>query len=189
VTELQISPQMGLEQAMAEVRAYLEGKQPPSSVSPAPADTASAQFSMQQNFLHRLGDLANRLGQVEPDSKLGAPGVFLKRVVRKLIGWYSRPSQQFDRTTYEALVQIRQDMVRQQQQIALLEGRLTGADRQQQLVQAMLGLFQVLIAVPSVREALAAEDLDLTEKVEDLVNALNGQPDAHSSAQGGKPHA
>src|SRR5512143_853682 len=108
---------MSLEQAMAEVRAYLQEKKHPASTAAERGSVVSGQLSMQENLVHRLGDIANRLGQVEPNSKLGPAGVFLKRLVRKLIGWYSRPAQQFDRTAYEAFAQIRQDMLRQQEQI------------------------------------------------------------------------
>ncbi len=182
MAELQISPKMSLEQAMAEVRAYLEEKKRPTTVTADLGPAGGGHFSMQQNLIHRLGDFANLLGQVDPNSKLGAPGVFMKRLVRKLIGWYSRPAQQFDRTAYEAFVQIRQDMLRQQEQIVALDRKIASAD-QQQLVRAMLGLFQALITGPAVRQALATEDPDLLTRVEDLLGRFDNGPATQSPVQ------
>ena len=124
IPELQISAYTSLEQAMAEVRAYLEAKKIYVAAQPDMVSFAGGQMSMQGAFVGRLTDIANRLDQVDPNSKLGGAGFFLKRTVRKLIGWYSRPSQEFDRTAVHAFAQIRQDMLLLQQQIATLQRKI-----------------------------------------------------------------
>jgi hypothetical protein len=125
--KLQISPTANLEQAMAEVRQYLAAQNKLGASQPAGRSaralgtaTTSSQFNGQSANLQRLSEIAARLGEVEPNSKLGALGVYLKRAVQKAIGWYSRPDHQFDYAVIEALQQIRQDMVAIQQQIPAL---------------------------------------------------------------------
>lgn len=135
--KLRITASMSLEQAMVEVRKYLAAKsstagaQVPSAVRHRTVGARTPQFSTQAAMVARLSEIATRLGVVEPHSKLGAPGVFLKRIVRKAIGWYSRPEQEFDRAAIELLQQIRQDMVGLQQQIAALQEQSTGDVSQQ----------------------------------------------------------
>ena len=190
IPELQISAYTSLEQAMAEVRAYLEAKKIYAAAQPDMVSFAGGQMSMQGAFVGRLTDIANRLDQVDPNSKLGGAGFFLKRTVRKLIGWYSRPSQEFDRTAVHAFAQIRQDMLLLQQQIATLQrkieaqsttapsfplsqpaaGRTPESSTEQ--LQMMLLLFRSTISSPAVRRALQQEKPDLLQRVETLLNKL-----------------
>ena len=195
VTGPRISPYMNLEQAMGEVRAYLDKKSRP--VMPV-ADNAlqpAGQLSLQSAFIAQLGNIATHLGQVEPNSKLGPPGVFLKRVVRKAIGWYSRPAQEFDRTAVETFHQIRQDMLQLQQQIVALNQRIgedgrtpdrTASDMspasgspmtasQSDLQRSMLTMFRVLIGTRAVRQALQDENPGLLQKVEGLLETMDAQ--------------
>ena len=101
VTGPHISSYMDLNQAMGEVRAYLDKKKRQAGMSPEAIGFPAGQLSMQSAFIARLADIATRLGQVDPNSNLGPVGVFLKRLLCKMIGWYSRPAQDFDRTTVE----------------------------------------------------------------------------------------
>ncbi len=187
VTGPRISTYMNLEQAMGEVRSYLDKKKRQAGMPPEVAGLAAGQLSMQSAFIARLADIATRLGQVEPNSKLGPPGVLLKRLGRKTIGWYSRPAQEFDRTTIEAFHQIRSDMLQLQQQIAALDKRvgeaanrfgsewnLAGASHAppDELLRSMFTLFKGMIATPSVRQSLQDENPALLDKVEGLLKAV-----------------
>jgi hypothetical protein len=126
VRKLRVSSSMSLEEAMAEVRRYLRASgsvatdsvQATNQYSGGSNASRSSQFPMQAAMITRLSEIAARLGEVEPHSKLGTAGVLLKRMVRKAIGWYSRPVHEFDRTAIELLQQIRHDMLGLQQQIA-----------------------------------------------------------------------
>ncbi len=128
LSDLRIPSYMNLEQAMEEVRKYLESKGSGSAVrgrdmSGYAADR-SRQFALQNTLIAQLTEISRRFGHVDPNSKLGPPGVFLKKLLRKAIGWYSRPSQEFDRGVIEALQQVRRDMLILQQQITALDQRL-----------------------------------------------------------------
>jgi hypothetical protein len=193
VTGPRISSYMNLEQAMGEVRAYLDKKKRQAGMPPELAGFAAGQLSMQSAFIARLADIASRLGQVEPNSKLGAPGVFLKRLGGKMIGWYSRPAQEFDRTTIEAFHQIRSDMLQLQQHIAALDKRVAEGlqgtkgigsgwnpaspsdDHQDELMRSMFTLFKGLIATPSVRQSLQDENPALLDKVQGLLKAVEAE--------------
>jgi hypothetical protein len=192
VPELKLSAYTSLEQAMAEVRAYLEAKKIYLAAQPDMVNFAAGQMSMQSAFVGRLTDIANRLDDVDPNSKLGGAGFFLKRFVRKLIGWYSRPLHEFDCTAVHAFSQIRQDMLLLQQQIATLQRKVetqeTGAagpghpttksnsenaspdhgDR----MQMMLLLFRSTVNSPAVRNALQSEKPDLLQRIEKLLGEV-----------------
>ena len=173
---------MSLEQAMAEVRRYLEMRNNPTTAVDAeilqrgPAAPRPSQFTMQGEMIGRLAEIAGRLDQVEADSKLGLPGILLKRGLRKLIGWYSRPAQQFDRTTLELLNQVRHDMLQLQQQImALQQGAMrtsaadgdspvTGQDSDAFLL--MIELFKNTFALHAFRQALRGESPELLKRYE-----------------------
>jgi hypothetical protein len=187
---LKISAYTSLEQAMAEVRAYLEAKKIYAAAQPDMVNFAAGQMSMQGAFVGRLTDIANRLDQVDPNSKLGGAGFFLKRITRKLIGWYSRPSHEFDRTAVHAFAQVRQDMLLLQQQIAALQRKIdtspnqlgpesiaerTSANGSEQM-DMMLLLFRSTINSPAVRKALQQEKPDLLRRVEKLLDELNPEP-------------
>lgn len=200
VTGPRIASYMNLEQAMAEVRAYLVQKSRPAASANEGSVSTAGQLSMQSAFLAQLGNIATRLGQVEPNSKLGPPGVFLKRLMRKAIGWYSRPAQEFDRTALETFHQIRQDMLQQQQQIVALSKRIDQARAAERtssdlrhasevspaasdndLQRSMLTLFRVLLGTQAVRQALEDENPGLLQKVEGLLATMDAQlkSDAH----------
>jgi hypothetical protein len=169
---------MNLEQAMGEVRAYLEAKKKTAGL-PLDDTSVAGQLTFQAAFVARLVDISARLGQVDPNSRLGPPGYFFKRVIRKLIGWYSRPEHEFDNTTIQALQQIRHDMLRMQQQIATLsekvvDGGTRPAPEQPQADEAnvqlaMLSLFRGVIGSPAVRQALQSENPELLQKVDALL--------------------
>lgn len=199
VPELKISAYTSLEQAMAEVRAYLEAKKIYFAAQPDMVNFAAGQMSMQSAFVGRLTDIANRLDEVDPNSKLGGAGFFLKRTVRKLIGWYSRPSHEFDRTAVHAFSQIRQDMLLLQQQVATLQRKVetrepaapghqakesiaerSVADHAGRL-QMMLLLFRSTVNSPAVRNALQSEKPDLLQRIEKLLDEVERDYDGQNS--------
>ena len=186
-TELRISSYMNLEQAMEEVRSYLEAKKNYVEIRAELGNVVAGQLSMQGTLISRMAEISTRLGQVEPNSKLGPPGVLLKRILKKLIGWHAKPAQEFDRTAVDAFQQIRQDMLQLQQQIAELSkkvdageslpfpnaestvsGREPKTDRDE-LLSSMLALFRSLIAAPAVQTALQNEKPELLQRVERLL--------------------
>ena len=182
---LRISSSMSLEQAMAEVRAYL---QPRPTAGPAvatdsqPSSTGLArpsQFTMQADMIARLQDIGGRLGHVGPDSKLGPLGVMLKRAIAKVIGWYSRPTHEFDRTTVELLHQVRQDMLLLQQQIAELqratmnsetESTSPAAGEDPAAILLMMELFKNAAAMKAFRQALGDQNPELLKRYETLLD-------------------
>jgi len=191
VPKLRITSSMSMEQAMLEVRRYLaarsntSGEQTPKAAQHRTAALRAVPFSMQAAMAGRLSEIAARLGELDPHSKLGAPGVFLKRIVRKAIGWYLRPVHEFDRTAIELLQQIRQDMVGLQQQIAALQEQDTAAqpreiqDRddfeKREAVSLMIELYKNVTAVQSLRRALRDEDPELLRRVETVLDRIEGE--------------
>ena len=191
VPKLRITSSMSMEQAMLEVRRYLaarsntSGEQTPKAAQHRTAALRAVPFSMQAAMAGRLSEIAARLGELDPHSKLGAPGVFLKRIVRKAIGWYLRPVHEFDRTAIELLRQIRQDMVGLQQQIAALQEQDTAAqpreiqDRddfeKREAVSLMIELYKNVTAVQSLRRALRDEDPELLRRVETVLDRIEGE--------------
>jgi len=184
--ELHIPSHMNLEQAMSEVRRYLEvrnrfGTMPPEPTGRA-ASSSPAQLSLQTNCIGHLREIASRLGQVDVNSKLGAPGGFLKRIVAKLIGWYSRPGQEFDRASIEAFQQVRQDMLTMKQQIAAIEQLLAAAPAMgppasvassySQLLCAMVELSKTLVALRTLRQELQQQHSNLPPQFESLLDAV-----------------
>jgi len=193
--KVRISSSMSLEQAMAEVRRYLDAKAVSATAALGSTDAASiaidtSQLALQAALLGRLSEIATRLGQVEPNSKLGPPGVFLKRVVRKLIGWYSRPVHEFDRAVIELLQQIRLDMLGLQQQISVIQQAMTKrnpatltlarpkpgsaqtrvqASEQPETLALMIELFKNIVAVEALRQALRQECPELLLECEELL--------------------
>lgn len=197
VGKLRIPPSMSLEQAIAEVRGYIDTK----SKTAAAAGTGeyldgsltarSSQFEMQAVLIARLSEIAARLGEVEPNSKLGSPGVFLKRIIRKMIGWYSRPVYEFDRAALETLQQVRHDMYGLQQQIAALQqeiardasaiptfhGDTVGPGKthyhttqQPEALSLLIELFKSIVAVQEFRRILHEENPELVQQLEELLD-------------------
>ena len=192
-TELRISSYMNLEQAMEEVRSYLEAKKNYVEIRAELGNVVAGQLSMQGTLISRMAEISTRLGQVEPNSKLGPPGVLLKRILKKLIGWHAKPAQEFDRTAVDGFQQIRQDMLQLQQQIAELSkkvdageslpfpnaestvsGREPKTDRDE-LLSSMLALFRSLIAAPAVQTALQNEKPELLQRVERLLTTAEAE--------------
>jgi hypothetical protein len=191
---LRISSYTNLEQAMEEVRSYLEAKRNHVGIEPDFGKFVAGQLSMQGAFISRMEEISTRLGQIEPNSKLGPPGVFLKRLLKKLIGWHAKPAQEFDRTAIEAFQQIRQDMLRLQQQIVVLNkkidagqsvslpssesmkasGRASQTNRDE-LLRSMLAMFRSLIAAPAVQTTLQNEKPELLQRVESLLNRAEAE--------------
>jgi hypothetical protein len=201
VPKLRILSSMNLEQAMAEVRRYLEaknnaGSNPVAWTSQGKAGSGavlSTQFNMQGANIAGLSEIAARLGEVEPHSEMGAAGVFLKRAVRKAIGWYSRPVYEFDHATIAALQQVRQDMLGLQQQIVALRQEIangtlavtelagesvhmqSSSSEQDELLRLMIELFKNQVAMQALRQALREENPQLLERVEVLLNKVEGE--------------
>jgi hypothetical protein len=190
--DLRISSYMSLEQAMEEVRAYLDAQRSRTTAQPEMGNFVPGQLSMQGSLVDRMADIARRLGEVEPNSKLGPPGVFLKRIVRKLIGWHAKPAHQFNRTAVEAFRQIRQDMLHLQQQVADLSrkvdaersstlspaGVTTGRDletNRDELWRSVLALFRSLIDEAAVQAALQRDKPELLRKVESLLSKAEAE--------------
>jgi hypothetical protein len=203
VTGPRISSYINLEQAMAEVRAYLDKKKRQAGIPYEAIGLPAGQLAMQSAFIARLADIATRLGQVEPNSKLGLPGAFLKRLMRKMIGWYSRPAQEFDRTTVEMFHEIRSDMLQLQQQIVVLNKRVAecpspamqifsemhgqSAADQAELVRSMVLVFKGLIATQAVRQVLQDENPALLNKVERLLATVEAEYKNESPVSGPTP--
>jgi len=175
---------------MAEVRSYLEMRKSANTPKDPERQEEQAaarppQFIMQAEMIGRLSEIAGRLGQVEPNSKLGPPGVFLKRILRKLIGWYSRPAQQFDRASLELLNQVRHDMLLLQQQIMTLQqpainpslrphdSSLQGDGSEAFLL--MLELYKNTFALQAFRQALQDENPELLKRYEALLDKAEQQ--------------
>lgn len=191
---LRISSYMNLEQAMEEVRSYLEAKKNFVEIQADFGNFVAGQLSMQGALISRMAEISTRLGQIEPNSKLGPPGIFLKRVLKKLIGWHAKPAQEFDRAAIEAFRQIRQDMLQLQQQIVVLNKKLDGTrslpfssiesmtvpgldpqTNRNELWGSMLAMFRSLIAAPAVQTALQSEKPELLQRVESLLNAAEAE--------------
>ncbi len=200
VPKLRILSAMSLEQAMAEVRRYLAAKNKAGTgyaFSNSPGKTGLGRLilavQLQSANLAGLSEIAGRQGQVEPHSEMGAAGVFLKRAVRKAIGWYSRPVHEFDRATVAALQQVRQDMLGLQQQIAALrqemasgasagsqpDGESVGAQNspseQAELLLLTIELFKNQVAMQALRQALREENPQLLQRVESLLSKFEGE--------------
>jgi len=201
VPKLRILSSMNLEQAMAEVRRYLEAKNSAGSslaswTSPGKTGSGAAlstQFNMQGANIAGLSEIAARLGEVEPHSEMGAAGVSLKRAVRKAIGWYSRPVHDFDRATIAALQQVRQDMLGLQQQIVALRQEVTNStpaatelagesvhvqsssSEQDELLLLTIELFKNQVAMQALRQALREENPQLLQQLEVLLNKVEGE--------------
>jgi len=204
VPKLRILSSMNLEQAMAEVRRYLEAKNSAGSslaswTSPGKTGSGAAlstQFNMQGANIAGLSEIAARLGEVEPHSEMGAAGVFLKRAVRKAIGWYSRPVHAFDRATIAALQQVRQDMLGLQQQIVALRQEIangtpaaaqlaqpagesvhvqSSSSEQDELLLLTIELFKNQVAMQALRQALREENPQLLQRLEVLLSKVEGE--------------
>lgn len=188
VPSLRIPAYMSLEQAMAEVRKFLEARDRSGVTKIALTDDgllrgSGQPFPMQGAYLARLEDIADRLDSVEPHSKLGAAGVFLKRIVRKAIGWYSRPAHEFDRTTLEALQQVHQDMFELQQQIAALQASQDNSVPASQMiaglasapsdpVESLIELSKTLAAVQLLRQSMSPDDSQRVPELERLLSNI-----------------
>jgi hypothetical protein len=124
--KLRISSSQNLDQAMTNIRRFLTAQDSAVGLSGLDSrtvsnSTAARSLTAQAAMISKLSEIAARLGQLERGSELGTVGIFLKRVVRKAIGWYSRPVYDFDRTMIVSLEQIRRDMLGLQEQLFALQ--------------------------------------------------------------------
>lgn len=116
----------------------------------------------QDALVDRLSRIAASLGAIDPNSKLGAPGVLLKRLVRKAIGWYSRPVHEFDRVLIELLQQIRQDIIRLQQVAA---GDKVGDPSQHGEGAALAKLVSELVCEPFIIDVGANDGVTISNSL------------------------
>jgi hypothetical protein len=177
---LKLRPDMSLEQAMAEVRKYLHPP-PPSERSGSPVPGAGAlgqarQFALLGSAITRLSQLSAEYGTIEPHSKAGIFGIYLKRIIRKAIGWYSRPLHEFDRTVVEALEQTRLDLQGLQQQIQVLDAHRRRQSEQTEILRSTIELvFANIATVQSLRQAILEIQPDLQPKFDELLNACESE--------------
>lgn len=179
---LQIGPRMSLEEAMAEVRRYLNARgsldRTPSQYE-AGVDAALVQprqFTLLGSSIARLSQVAARQGGIERNSKAGVLGVYLKRIIGKAIGWYSRPVYEFDHTVIEAFEQTRLDMQGLQQQINALTPDRSRQSAQIELLRSIIELLVVNIAtVQSLRQALQDKEPDLQSRFEELLKVFESE--------------
>ncbi|MGB8885671.1 MAG: hypothetical protein WCC87_03060 [Candidatus Korobacteraceae bacterium] len=175
---LQIRPHMSLEQAMAEVRRYLEASGSlarPASAAGAAAPGQARQFTLLGSSIARLSRVSATYGEIAADGKGGAFGSYLKRIIRKAIGWYSRPVYEFDRTVIEAFEQTRLDMLGLQQQISTVasDGRQM---EQAELLRSMIELlFANIATVQALRQAVQSERPDFQQKFEELLKSSEAE--------------
>ncbi len=162
---------------MAEVRRYLEasGSLPRTTPSSGAATGAAAgqarQFTLLGSSIARLSRVSATYGEIAPDGKGGAFGSYLKRIIRKAIGWHSRPVYEFDRTVIEAFEQTRLDMQGLQQQISALTSSRGQQPEQAELLRSMIELlFANIATVQALRQALQGERPEFQQKFEELLN-------------------
>ncbi len=172
---LQIRPHMSLEEAMAAVRRYLDAQAPtPRGASvrrePAAAPGQPRPFALLGSSIGRLSQVAAKCGEIEPDGKGGAFGSYLKRIIRKAIGWYSRPVYEFDRNVIEAFEQTRLDMLGLQQQINGLTSNSTQPAEHAELLRSIIELlFANIATVQSLRRAIQNEQPEFQLRFEELL--------------------
>ncbi len=172
---LQIRPHMSLEEAMAEVRSYLDatGASPRRASVPRELAAAPGQprpFALLGSSIGRLSQVAAKYGEIEPDGN-GAPfGSYLKRIIRKAIGWYSRAVYEFDRNVIEAFEQTRLDMLGLQQQISGLTSYSTQPAEHAELLRSIVELlFANIATVQALRQAIQDERPEFRLRFEELL--------------------
>lgn len=162
---------MSLDEAMAEVRRYLDAKRTlPHDLAAIPQmDSRRRQIFLLESSIAQLAEVTAKFGVIEPHSKAGALGLFLKRVVRKAIGWYSRPVHEFDRTVIEALQHVRQDMQGLQQQIDALAAERSAPPPQMDAFRSTVELlFANIVTVQSLRGALQEKLPEIQSTIEEM---------------------
>jgi hypothetical protein len=128
--EVRLTDGMSLEQAMEEVRRYLEASQGNDSTH-AESQLGGREdrgVSAIDDCIARLVDLADRF-DYRQDTSLGFWRNLAKKVLARLFRWHIQPSQQYAWTTIAALRTIRQDLLRIQQQLSQLEERIASTKR------------------------------------------------------------
>jgi hypothetical protein len=171
---------MNLEEAMAEVRRYLDATgASPRGAAPAASGTALAQprqFTLLGSSIARLSQVSAKFGVIEPDGKGGVAGSYMKRAIRKAIGWYSRPAQEFDRGVIEALEQTRLDMQGLQHQIVALASDRSRETGQAELLRSVIELLLAnVVAVQSLRQAVLEQQPGLQPRFEELLDKFEGE--------------
>jgi hypothetical protein len=178
---LQIQPHMSLEEAMAEVRSYLDatGASPRRASVPRELAAAPGQprpFALLGSSIARLSQVAAKCGEIEPDGKGGAFGSYLKRIIRKAIGWYSRPVYEFDRNVIEAFEQTRLDMLGLQQQINGLTANSTQPAEHAELLRSIVELlFANVATVQALRGAIQDERPEFRLRFEELLKTSEAE--------------
>ena len=120
--------------------------------------------------------MSAKYGAIEPHSKAGVFGIYLKRIIRKAIGWYSRPVYEFDRTVVEAFEQTRLDMQGLQQQIQVLDAHRRRQSEQTELLRSIIELvFANIATVQSLRQAILEVQPDFQPKFDELLNACESE--------------
>jgi hypothetical protein len=130
-SDVRITDGISLEQAMQEVRRYLEARQRNDSMR-AESQLASRDdwsVSAIDDCIARLIDLADRF-DYRPDISIGFWRNFAKKLLARLLRWHIQPSQQYAWTTIAALRTIRQDLLRMRQQLSQLEERIASTKGQ-----------------------------------------------------------
>ncbi len=197
---LKIRASMDLDQAMAEVRRYLRTRGIAASIPTAPpaqhlidsAIVVGPHLSALADSIAELSNTATRFGTIEPISKAGRAGIFAKRIIRKAIGWYSKPIHEFDRTLLRTLEQVRHDMLGLQEQIThlnlkvadsvattLRQDALAGTEPTSQQIQnaeLLRCVVELLIAnvaaLQALQRALQESDPHLQARCVELLNTF-----------------
>jgi phage shock protein A len=131
-SEVRITDGMSLEQAMHEVRRYLEAARQRNDSTHAESQSGSRDdkgVSTIDDYIARLIDLAGRFDYRE-DSSVGFWRNLAKKSLARLLRRHIQQSEQYAWTTIETLRTIRQDLLRMQQQLSQLEERMAITKRQ-----------------------------------------------------------
>jgi len=129
--EVRITDGMNLEQAMQEVRRYLEASQGNDFMHTESqlGGRDDRGVSAIDDCIARLIDLADRF-DYRRDTSIGFWRNLAKKFLARLLRWHIQPSQQYAWTTIAALRTIRQDLHRMQRQLSQLEERIASTKRQ-----------------------------------------------------------
>ena len=163
---------MNLEEAMAEVQRYLHAIDASGAsglAAPTPPRTNSLGPS-----ITRLGRLAARSGVIERNGKGGVLAWYLKRIIRKAIGWYIRPIHEFDQGVVEALEFVRQDVLKLEQQMSTITQRptITAEDPLRATIEL---LFANIAAIQSLQQALTETYPEMTPRIERSLESVQNE--------------
>ena len=163
---------------MAEVRRYLDAGRGLAQTAGGLRAGGSARrpVFLMDDSIENLAHITNRLGVIDPNSKFGAPVVFLRRAIGKMIGWYSRPAHEFDRAVVEMLRHLRQDMQGLQRQIEALAAEQRGHAAQGDVLRSTVELLCANIAaVRSLRSAVEENDPQIKSRIDAIAAAMEAE--------------